>query len=202
MISHFQSANQEPANAPCWYAVHCHPFAELRAAAALESHLGVSVYLPETGQRINGQVRRIAFFPRYLFVRANLHVVTVSRINATPGVLRLIAFGDIPQPISADIIESIRERVDRLNAQGGLPRYIFRPGDATYFRGGQLRGLEAVFVRSMKSNTRARVLMMFLGQPSEVEVETDHLEPAGSEPPRQERRTRGKGRKIAQRNTA
>jgi transcriptional antiterminator RfaH len=125
----------------------------------------------------------------------------LSRINATPGVLRLITFGDVPQPIPAEVIEAIRERVDDLNTRYGQPEYLFHPGDAARFKGGPLRGLEAVFVRLMKSSLRARVLMTFLGQLSEVEVEMQDLEPASSKlAPHPERRTRGKGRKIGERN--
>jgi hypothetical protein len=104
--------------------------------------------------------------------------------------------------------------VDHLNAQGGLPKYMFHPGDAARLKGGPLRGLEAVFVRSMKSSTRARVLIDFLGQLSEADVEMDELEPVGVgaevEPGglqqvgakvarARERRTRGKGRAIGKR---
>jgi transcriptional antiterminator RfaH len=217
MLSRFLSTNLQPLTTHYWYVVHCQPFGESRAAAALEGYLGLQVYLPEVWQRVRGQVRRVAFFPRYLFVRANLYAVTTSRINATPGVLRLIAFGDIPQPVPGEIIEAIRERVDHLNDRAGLPEYLFRPGDVARLKGGPLRGLEAVFVRSMKFNTRARVLIDFLGQLSEADVEMNELEPVGvgaeletggSQPVNtkvarvHERRTRGKGRAIGNGVTA
>jgi transcriptional antiterminator RfaH len=215
MLSRFQSPNLQHPATQYWYVVHCQPFGESRAAAALEGYLGLPVYLPEVWQRIRGQLRRVAFFPRYLFVRANLYAVTTSRINATPGVLRLIAFGDIPQPVPAETIEAIRERVDHLNNRAGQPEYLFRPGDAARLKGGPLHGLEAVFVRSMKSSTRARVLIDFLGQLSKADVEmgelepvgvgaeleTHGLQPVGTKAARvRERRTRGKGRAIGKRN--
>ena len=90
------------------------------------------------------------------FTVATVHQM-IRRVRAHTK--RLIAFGDIPQPVPAETIEAIRKRVDHLNDQGGLPKYIFHPCDAARLKGGPLRGLEAVFVGSMKSSTRACVLM-------------------------------------------
>ena len=190
-------ANPQSANFDNWYAVHCKPFGERRAAVILEDHLGLPVYLPEIQERFHGQIRRAVFFPRYLFVWANLQLVTLNRIKSTPGVLRLVAFDDLPQPVPAEVIETIREQVDLINASGGLPEYHFRSGDAVRLAYGPLRGLEAIFVRSIKSSARAQVLIDFLGRLSATEVDMEDLErPGGAPLPKRERRTRGKGRRI------
>ena len=46
-----------------WYAVHCQRLKEWQAATALETMLGLQVYLPEVGRRYRGQIRRAPFFP-------------------------------------------------------------------------------------------------------------------------------------------
>ena len=178
-----------------WYAVHCQPLKERRAAAALHDLLGLTVYLPEVRRLFRGELQQAPFFPRYLFVRANLHEVSPSAINTTPGVVRLVTIGDTPQPIPARVIAAIQENLDRLDEQGGLPRHNYQPGDTVQLRSGPLRGMEAVFMGPMQPSERARVLVKFLGELREIDIDVGMLEDAKPEP-RRERRTRGKGRHI------
>lgn len=178
-----------------WYAVQCKPHGEWHAAATLQSNLDLKVYLPVVQRYFRGQVQSAPFFPGYLFVQADLHEITVSRINAMPGVVRLVAFGDIPQPVPLHVLEAIHAGVESINTHGGLPH--FHPGETVRLKDGPLRGLEAVFVGPLKPSERVRVLLEFLGRLSEVEVDANSLESTNSgSPPRQERRTRGRGRRI------
>jgi transcriptional antiterminator RfaH len=187
----------QPSGLQSWYAVYCKPLREWQAAVALEHYLGLAVYLPEVRRRFRGQIQRAPFFPRYLFVGANLQAGTLSCINAIPGVLWLVSFGGTPQAVPAEVIEAIREQVDSLNAWGGVPEHSFHSGDAVRLKDGPLQGLEAIFVGPMKPSERMRVLIHFLGRFSEAEVDVDKLEYVSSgSMPKRERRTRGKGRKI------
>ena len=180
-----------------WYAVHCQPYSERQAAAGLESYMYLPVYLPEISRRLRQKVRRVPLFPGYLFVRADLQVVRLSGINATPGVVRLVSFGGMPQPVPNAAIESIRALVDSLNARGEPPEHSFRPGEPVRFRGGPLQGLEAIFAGPMKPSERVRVLIEFLGQCRQAEVDPKLLEHVVAAPiAKRERRTRGNGRKI------
>ncbi len=180
-----------------WYVVHCKPFKEEQVAATLEHPMGLMVYLPEVRRRFRGQLQRAPIFPRYLFVRANLQEVRLSSLNAAPGVLRLVMFGEMPQPVPVAVIEALRERVDRINDRGGLLDHQFRPGEMVRLTDGPLQGLEAIFIGPMKPSERVRVLIDFLGQLREAEVDVDLVERSGSALPlRCERRTRGRGRRI------
>jgi transcription antitermination factor NusG len=180
-----------------WYVIHCKRLREWRAAAALEERLGLATYLPEIQRRHRGQMQRFPFFPGYLFVWANLREVVLSHINAMPGVLRLVAIGELPQPVPMRVIEEIRQRVDDLNAHGGLIPHNFRPGDTLKLKDSPLQGLEAIFLGPMKPSERVRVLIDFLGHYREAEVDVDMLEHISTElTPKLERRTRGKGRRI------
>jgi transcriptional antiterminator RfaH len=184
--------------AEAWYAVHCQPLKERLAVTLLQDQLGLTVYLPEIQRRVRGRLHSTPFFPRYLFVHAAPQALAPSRVNATAGVLRLVAFGDIPQPISAAVIAALRERVERFNAQGGLPHHGFRPGDAVRLKQGPLQGLEAIFVGPMGPSERVRVLLEFLGRSRQAEVSADALERATPAPvAHPPRRTRGRGRRIA-----
>jgi transcriptional antiterminator RfaH len=180
-----------------WYVAHCQRLKEWQAAAVLEERLELAVYLPEVRRRGSRRVRRSPFFPGYLFVRADLRQVALSRINAMPGVLRLVAFGELPQSVPVAVIEEIRQRVDDLNARGGLPAHDFRPGETLRLKDGPLHPLEAIFVGPTDPSERVQVLIEFLGSLRKMDVDASWLERVGDAPaPWRERRTRGKGRPI------
>lgn len=180
-----------------WYAVYCKPFKEWLAATRIAEQLGLPVYVPQIRTRFRGQIQFAPFFPRYLFVQANLQEVSVSHINATPGVSQLVIFGYIPQPIPALVIEELRQRMAQFNTQGGLPNHGFQSGDRVRLKAGPLRGLEAVFIGPMKPSERVQILVDFLGHHRPAEVPVNTLERTNAEPaPIRERRTRGKGRHI------
>jgi transcription antitermination factor NusG len=142
-------------------------------------------------------MQQAPFFSGYLFVQANLDLVPVSSINAVPGVVRMVAFGERPRPIGNSVVEALRQRIDDLNANGGLVGPVFLSGDNVRIMHGPLQGLEAVFIGPMKPRERVRVLLDFLGSDREVEVGLDVLEPSkGHTSPQRERGTRGKGRTI------
>jgi transcriptional antiterminator RfaH len=178
-----------------WYVAHCKHQKEQQAAVALEERLGLPVYLPVVGRYIRGQVRRAPFFPGYLFVQANLRVIALSRINSLPSVLRLVAFGDLPQPVPGAVVEEIRRRVAELNASNGTIGHGFQPGDTIVFKRGPFQGLEAIFLGPTAPRERVRVLIEFLGGLRPLEVRVEQLE-RGQAAPRPPRRTRGKGRMI------
>lgn len=180
-----------------WYAVQCQRLKEWQAAAALEKRLELAVFLPEIHYRIAGRVRRALFFPGYLFVQANLREVALSHINNMPGILHIVSFGELPQPIPAGVVDEIRQRVNELNAYGGQMPHGFRLGDRLRIKDGPFQGLEAAFLGPMKPSERVRILLEFLGGPRETEVMVNILERVSSSTAVDwKRRTRGKGRKI------
>ena len=151
-------------------------------------------------------MRRTVLFPGYLFVHADLEQGVLSRIKSTPGVVRLVGFDGEPQAVPQGVVEALRERVDGINATGGVLPRSFKSGEVVSIRSGRLRGLEAVFIGSMKGGARVRVLLELLGRLNEVQVDVDEIEHANVVPglpmptePRVEdrqRRTRGHGRTI------
>ena len=190
--------DQQGSDGDAWYAVHCRPFKE-RLAASLLAELGLTVYLPEMKQRLRGRIRYRPFFLRYLFVRANLRTAAANRISTVAGVLRLVSFGETPQPIASTVIETLRQRVDHFNTHGGLSNHPFRPGDVVRLKDGPLHGLEAIFVGPMRASERVRVLIEFLCARRAMDVQAEALERVAAGPmpiTKPPRRTRGKGRVI------
>lgn len=185
----------------CWYVAQCKPLRELQASAVLRGRLGLSAYVAEVSKWVRGEEKQSPFFPGYIFVQADLGQVTLSSINSTPGVVRLLEFGGALQTVPDSVIEMIRERVDSFNAEGGLPAHEFQPGDTVLLKSGPLKGLEAVFISPTTPGARVKVLLQFLGRLNEVQVEVDDLEkvqaaPQNTPPAPLERRTRGRGRPI------
>ncbi len=176
---------------PPWYVVYTKPQKELQVVGLLEEkHL--PVYLPEVYQKFRGKVQLRPLFPRYLFVQMDLNRTEVGVVNYTPGVLKVVSNDDKPLPLRDEVIEAIREEVERLNEMGGLPAERFREGEIVRLRSGPLAGMEAVFVRHLGPEERAVVLLRFLGQENQVEIDLSEIEPQ-----QQHRRgTRGRGRKI------
>lgn len=186
-----------------WYVVQCKPRREADAANGLRDYLGLTTYVPEVIKRVRGKERRVPFFPGYLFLQADLQEVQRSTINSAPGVLRLLESGSRPQPVPSATVRSLRERLEELNAHGGL-RYSFNPGDPVVLTGGPFKGLEAAFLGPTTGKSRVKVLLYFLGRLSEAQVDMDELEPTSgartqtqARPLHQGRTTRGKGRRIS-----
>jgi transcription antitermination factor NusG len=166
-------------------------------AAAVHERLGRPVYFPLVNHLFRGRLESTPLFPGYVFIYTELQARATSAIHAIPGVLRLLSFGGLPQEVPASIIDGIRERVDRLNAQGGLPAHQFYQGEHVRLTAGPLQGLEAVFVGRMRSSERVKVLIEFLGQLREAELPVSALEKTWSRSKtKRPRRTRGRGRPI------
>jgi len=178
-----------------WYVVHTKPQQEALAASMLEERLSLTVFLPEVRRRSRGHLRRTPLFPSYLFVEIDLENTEAHAVNTTPAVIRLVAFGGRPQPVSSRVIDALQARLAEIEEQGGLPQHPFRVGDRVRLKEGPLAGLEAIFVGPMRPAERVRVLLEFLGQEQEALVPVEDLEAAGG-PAKRPRRTRGKGRVI------
>jgi transcriptional antiterminator RfaH len=179
-----------------WYVVYCKPRSELYAASILRTELGLTTYLPEIEICQHREARRMPFFPGYFFIQTNLQKVGVSRINTSPGVLRLLDFGDGPLAVPHLLIETIREELSRRSIGGNASQQRFSPGDSVRVTSGPLEGLSAVFVESLTSSERAWVLLHFLGRMNKVQVDMHNLETIHNGSVRRERQTRGKGRRI------
>jgi len=178
-----------------WYLVHCNPRKELYAAHVLKSQFGLSVFLPQYKVRSRGEVRQLPFFPGYIFVQANLQKTSLSQINSSPGVQRLVSFDADPQPVPHYVIAEIAERLNKLDI---LDYQSFRPGDVVRLKNdNSLQDLEMVFVGPIDASQRVCVLLKFLGRLKKVYIDADMLEKKPVNPfQKRTRYTRGKGRKI------
>lgn len=161
-----------------WYLIHCQARKERYASHALESHLGLSIFLPEYRTCYRGKIHRKPFFPGYIFIQADLKQVALSQINAIPGVIRLVAFGNDPVPVPFSVIDAISERLANFELMNLQP---FHAGDVVRVKQeGPLQDLEMIFVGPSTSSRRVMVLLNLLGRLKKVHLDIDILEKVSS----------------------
>lgn len=188
-----------------WYVVQTLAQKELVASSCIEQQLGLTTYYPEVLQRRRRRVQMTAFFPCYFFVTADLGNTSLSSLNATPGVRRIVRFGAEPRAVTDEVVAGIRRHVAQLNDAGGLPAHHFHPGDLVRITSGPLSGLEGIFHGPLTPAERVRVLLRFLGSDRKVTIAVDAVEPNHNPTPvavfKRPRRSRGVGRPIHTRVT-
>ena len=185
-----------------WYAVQAHPNREFLAEGALASVEGVEAYLPTLHvQPVNPRARKArAFFPGYLFVRADLVEVGLSALQWRPGITRLIGPDGEPTPIPDRVIDEIQNRVRAAQAKDPLglgEGATLNPGDTVRIQSGPLQGYEGMFDTRLGGQRRARILVDFMGRELKTECDVRALEKvergAQRGPPTKGRHAKGQG---------
>ena len=96
-----------------WVAIQTRPLREDCVRACLESK-GYEVFLPGrsgTASRRTQRPRRpLALFPGYLFCRWMSDLK--SKVVTTPGVVRIVGVGKVPEPVREEEIANIRKLVE------------------------------------------------------------------------------------------
>ena len=164
-----------------WYAVQTHPNREFLASGALAAIDGVEAFLPTLHvQPVNPRARtERPFFPGYLFVRADLDELGRNSVRYQPGVTRLVGLDDEPTPIPAPIIAEIRDRVAAAQATDPLglgDGAYLNPGDKVRILSGPLQGYEGMFDTRLGGQTRARILVDFMGRELKTDLDVRALE--------------------------
>jgi len=159
-----------------WYALYTKPHKEHHVSSVLESR-GFETYVPTIQVKRKGRRKTEPFFSCYLFARFDPEEA-LPRVRWTPGLRRIVSFGDEPAVVPEGVISLIRKR---LAGMGELD-YAgcrFKSGDRVVIREGPLRDFEAVFDRTLSSRDRAMVLVDMLGRWTRCEVGIDCLEELG-----------------------
>jgi transcriptional antiterminator RfaH len=113
-------------------------------------------------------------FPGYLFARIDLAAQHHSVIWS-PGVRGFVAFGEVPAPVDAAVIEFLQVRCGREGVVRVERR--FNDGDRVRVTHGPLSGLIGVVEGHVHGDARVRVLMALLRRPTQVSVPARLLEP-------------------------
>ena len=156
-----------------WYLIYTKPRCEHKARQNLREQ-GFTVYLPlyETKR----PVREKPLFPNYLFINLHEKSDNWAPIRSTPGVSKLVRFGQQPAKVPDSLVQLLQQNENNLGYQV-MKRPLFQPGEKVRVLEGPLAGLEAAFGMT-KGSERAMVLLDIVGKMTRVEVHTDQLERA------------------------
>lgn len=112
-------------------------------------------------------------FPCYLFLNIDCGTDEYLRSRSAPGVSYILSSDGVPAPVPAELVEQIRQRVDRENALGPAAR--FAQGDRVIVSSGPFAGLEAIFDRALTPQGRCLILLQILGRLTRVQVSAEYL---------------------------
>ena len=148
-----------------WYALHTKPHKERQVASLLRSR-NLEVFLPLL--RVNPVNPRASrerpYFPSYLFVHVDLAVTGLSALQWTPGLLRMVEFGDVFGTVPGTLIDQLKRRLTEIRSAGGVVLQELRVGDRVRVTGGPFEGYEGVFDARLSGADRVRVLLELIGE--------------------------------------
>ena len=158
-----------------WYVVQTQANGETKAALNLVRQ-GYEVYLPRHLKR-RRHARKIDFvakplFPRYLFVTVDMATQRWRSIRSTLGVCHLVANGNEPAVLPADIVAALKARED---ANG----YVKIDANPQFAPGDKVRVLAGVFMDSagvfdgVGDHERVAILLDMLGGKVRVHLDAD-----------------------------
>lgn len=148
-----------------WYAINSHPHKEEALCRQLQMQ-GIEVFYPCLRVNpVNPRARKIrAYFPGYLFVRADLEAQGLSTFQWMPYARGLVAFGGEPARVPEALIGAVRRRLGEIQAAGGEIFVDLHSGDAIIIQDGPFAGYEAIFDLKLAGSERVRVLLKMLSQ--------------------------------------
>lgn len=156
-----------------WFGVRTRSNQEKTAATMLEAK-GFEPYLPSYSVRRRWSDRvvetTLPLFPGYVFCRFDVsqRVPVVS----TPGVVSVVAFGNVPAPIDDSEIEAIQSLI-----QSGVtvqPHPYLREGQRVRVTNGPLEGVQGILIQK-RSEWRMIVSITLLQRSISVEIDRDNL---------------------------
>ena len=141
-----------------WYSVYTKPKREDTVAGSLEN-AGIEVFNPRLKQKkyLQGAYRNkiSPLFPCYVFVKFEPET-TSHMIKYTRGVRRIVG-GDIPWPVSDEIIDLIRNQEEDGIVTIKPPQ--FKYGDSVAINDGPLSGLKGIFEKELNGQERVVLLL-------------------------------------------
>jgi transcriptional antiterminator RfaH len=141
-----------------WYTVYTKPKREDAVAGSLEN-AGIEVFNPRLKQKkyVQGAYRNkiSPLFPCYVFVKFEPET-TAHMIKYTRGVRRIVG-GDMPWPVSDEIIDVIRDKEEDGIVTIKPPQLKY--GDSVAINDGPLSGLKGIFEKELNGQERVVLLL-------------------------------------------
>lgn len=158
-----------------WYVVQTQPRKERLALAHLERQ-GFTCFLPEVNRPTSAlktsSLAVSALFPGYLFAAFNPDLDRWRSINGTIGVLKLVAFGELPAPLPEGFVEALMGRLSEA-ADPALETEL-PAGARIRIVGGIFDDLTGTLL-SRQSRERVFVLLNLLSGPRRINLSRHQL---------------------------
>jgi transcriptional antiterminator RfaH len=157
-----------------WYVLRSKPHKEAVLARYAKGH-GHAVFYPTIPYKpVNYRASRIrAYFPGYMFIRADLEGQGVSTFSWMPFSTGLVHVGGEPAPVPDATVRALAARISDVWQAGGLQAAGLRPGERVVIRQGMFEGYEGIFDIKLPGSERVRVLLRMLNDrfvPVEVDI--------------------------------
>jgi len=151
-----------------WYVVYSKPHKEEQVQLHLASK-EIESFFPRL--QLQGSVRRnkgiTPLFPNYLFVQMNLAIES-HYVIWSPGVKRIVSFGDAPIPVEDKVIQFLKERA---NPQGIIQAHSqLKPGQQVEIAGGPFDGFTGIIENPPNAKGRVKILLKLLSRPISVRL--------------------------------
>ncbi|NLN70200.1 MAG: hypothetical protein GX142_05385 [Chloroflexi bacterium] len=146
-----------------WYVLQSKPNREDFLFSQLH-HRQIEVFYPRLRVNpVNPRSRKIKpFFPSYLFVHVDLNSTPLSSLHYIPGVNRVVSFDFMPAVVSDEVINTIKQNVERVNKEPSLSGEQLVKGDPVIISGGPFEGYQAIFDVRLEGSERVRLLIKLL----------------------------------------
>ncbi len=167
-----------------WFALQIAPRKENKVALLLQRELALEVFAPRIRFRRMRAGQPLwtteALFPGYLFARFE-YLERRRQINALPGVISVVHFGEGAAEVGEGMIAELRALVsDRETIEVTADP---QPGSDVIIAAGPMRGLRVLVTRVMPARQRIAILLEMLGSHREIEIETARVLPANPRQP-------------------
>jgi len=118
------------------------------------------------------------YFPGYVFGRVDLEAIGRSALEWLPGAIRIVNFGGDPVSVQDQLIQVLKQHVDRINRSAVNRSNLFQQGDLVSIKDGPLAGYEGIFNTHLPGRDRAEVLLRMLeGSQLRVELSIEYIAP-------------------------
>lgn len=181
-----------------WYVARTEPRAEYLAADALTKD-SFDIFFP----RVKTPHPRFShddspLFPGYIFIRLDPEAQGWPTFRLIHRILGWVGFDGRVPSVPNEVVAELADRVEELNDSHGIWRN-FQSGQKVRVVSGGIEEIGEIVREAKSPQSRATVLLQFLGRLVPAEVPWENLWPLEEtliEPPRHPRRTRGRGRWI------
>ena len=164
---------------PNWFALHTRSRFEKKVAEQLsEKHIETFLPLRKEVHRWKdrNKVVELPLFGGYVFVQLSGHPDTRLRVLRTPGVVRIVGFGQQDAPVPAEQVERLRMILES-NSTVQRHRYL-RVGQRVKIISGTLCGVEGILAR-VKNTDRLVISIPTIRQALSIELSGYEVLPLG-----------------------